>query len=635
MNRALCSLALSVLLFGCPSSTRDGGTPTDGGVTNLCAAVTCQSGETCNKTNGKCETKTCDAACTNDVTKICDNGTCVSKCVNGQPTAATGNSPCTTGQVCDPNTGTCADACAVKMASSSKCAIDERCDSATASCVANVTPKPGEEGGACDGAATKCKDSKALCRTEAKNSVPGGACLKSCGNASCSPGFIPLGTGANCICVEACKTSAECRQENGWSCEPALFLGQGAKGPGCIWQDECLFAGKKEADCADEAQACDPTHPCKADLFCETFLASDKNGAKASGVCMRFVTPDDTNNPAFANDVCWPAACSSAACDGAGDDPTLSNCLPTCAVGDQTACKVAGYSCQSFTATQGVCLGRECDADADCAPQTVRCTATTTTNCGKGQTCSAAGTCSRWDACSKDADCGGGVCDTQKGFCKPSCEQANGLCFPSCTGKTGTTLATDCGSADATKFPRSCSSAGACQVKCVSDDACGASAVCEGGVCVSRCWKATVAAAGGKTTIVSNEATVCGSNVCNFSTGHCKPACSNSNPCSSTEICDASAHCIPKCTTDASCGTGNVCDTASGTCVAACNLANEATVCNPSGTVGTHYCDTNVGANNGHCYLSCSDTAGCATGEQCCTSGAHQAHCILASGTCN
>ena len=634
--------------------------PVDGKCTDLCKGVTCNATKTsvCNPKDGTCIDKCSGTTCT--AIQHCDlfNGGCVDNCPMGQcldPTTAcdpsngmcqpncsadqthtgplTGNMACdaAAGKKCDPTQGKCVDACALVQAS---CKYDESCQPPAAACSTNTPAMPGATGGACK-ADADCKQSHNgkpdVCASEATFGRPGGECVETCPNKTCSPGQVAIvdTTNKTCECAEPCTTNSECRSDLGWSCTPKI-LKNGASGATCEHLDECTLAvaagdtnvSLTPADCAadkgvSEGGACDGTHLCKAGMFCfDVFVTDAKGNPTVTATCQRLSTTADCT----AGTGCLNATDSCFAVFGT-QDPDAALCFPTCTLGQQAgagSCTAPGYSCvpidNATPKPHTACFGRTCDTDTDCVNLTANCDLTNSQvgemSCGKNQHCSStsgAGTCPAIDKCSTDADCGGaaGTCDTTKHQCKVFCEQANGECFPSCAGITDATkLANACGSGDATRQPRSCSATGACQVACTGDAGCGASAVCQNNLCVSKCWRASVFNPNDqKPETVTNEADVCGAALkCDFASGRCVPPCDATHACANTaEVCDATQHCVAKCSANSDCpGSDNpVCDTSRGLCVPACTLANEATVC--AGAT-QRYCDV----VNGVCVPDCS-----------------------------
>ncbi len=116
--------------LGCPEGMTCVEGPNSTGIcmSNPCMNVNCPQGQSCNPSNGMCQTVACAPAC--DVGQVCQAGTCVAACAANACNGVT----CGMGEVCRPSNGQCiADPCA-----SANCGEGGTCSvscEGTASCV--------------------------------------------------------------------------------------------------------------------------------------------------------------------------------------------------------------------------------------------------------------------------------------------------------------------------------------------------------------------------------------------------------------------------------------------------------------------------------------------------------------------
>jgi hypothetical protein len=298
-------------------------------------------------------------------------------------------------------------------------------------------------------------------------------------------------------------------------------------------------------------------------------------------------------------------------------DSTIMACVKTCTPFAMGACNEA-MACfpADQTGATGVCLPEDCSADSQCV--STSCTASDSSNCGTGQTCTninsstGYGTCHTADKCTQNSDCGVGTCNN--GECAPNyCDGALGLCLKAQACMNG---ATDlCASQIA---GTTCDAAtGRCVRTCHDDTNCGANAVCDTTaathICVGRCNE-------------YNEGDVCGTGkVCDLSTGRCAAKCSGDS-CGADAICQTSGRCVRKCTAavdPTTCPAGTACDAATGACKARCTALNETTTCTADEVCQTSTgrclpaCQTNpsecgaeaCSANTGRCGQDCLNTS--------------------------
>jgi hypothetical protein len=127
----MCQAGTCVDCFtlGCPEGMTcvEGANSTGICMSNPCMNVTCPQGQSCNASNGMCETVACAPAC--NVGQFCQAGTCVGSCSANACAGVT----CQMGEVCRPSNGECiADPCASANCGTGTCSVS--CEG-TASCV--------------------------------------------------------------------------------------------------------------------------------------------------------------------------------------------------------------------------------------------------------------------------------------------------------------------------------------------------------------------------------------------------------------------------------------------------------------------------------------------------------------------
>ncbi|RMG18597.1 MAG: hypothetical protein D6729_06840 [Deltaproteobacteria bacterium] len=353
--------------------------------------------------------------------QVCEAGSCVT------PTTCNDDAQCTdpARPRCDPAGGTC-----VACLEDTDCDVAARqtCDTATHVCVDFV---PCQDDSDCDG-----DPGGPVCRVETGECV---ACLE---DADCI-----VGTGRVCdpstfTCTGGtrCVTDAGCQGLPTGRCDDRLQL--------CV---ECLSS----ADCKPVGSTCDlaarrcrPPVACTSDAECaatpETPVCDP-----GTGYCVECVADGDCANP--------EAVCAGGVCD-AGPPSGGRPGSPCASYSDCEAASVHPpdqfrYFCLEpgdvglpWQWYQGYCIGL-CDTDADC-PAGSKCLGggcwdqcDTDADCRAGYACTplqAGGVvedlCApRCDpalaagiACTRDADCGMGVCDPSAGHC--TCSPVGGPC---------------------------------------------------------------------------------------------------------------------------------------------------------------------------------------------------------------
>ena len=303
-------------------------TRTDCNVGYYCKDSTCQpqggEGAVCNNSNDAC------------VSGNCQNGKCVVAGTTSNSCNPATNSPCTNGQICNPNTLLCE----TPASANGDCLSDAQCASGLV-CIS------------------------LRCRTIVDDSNPNVQCISGkwyCGaTAGCTtPGtgkLCNLGTisGQSCTVADACANlTANGALTNGMLCDglTRLSTGEASRGAfvGCSGRQNCF--------CPGTSTAVGSTVPSGNTVSCFDDIGNDSCGAGT-------ITTTTTNPP------------------GGGDTPTNPS-NPVCNQTCSSTCS-DGTSC-----INGVCRNPECATDIDC-------NCTTTTNqpycgdsiCQTGETCEA------------------------------------------------------------------------------------------------------------------------------------------------------------------------------------------------------------------------------------------------------
>jgi hypothetical protein len=661
-------LAAGVCMPDCESNTDCGGT----GV--------------CNTYSGYCEpvgAKAKDgAACGADAD--CESGWCLAESSTGRPggfcvsACEPGSGFCPDSGYCEDESTTpggpafayCLDTCATSAdcragyscyewtdtvgACWPNCTADAQCpDSGTCNEYSGFCETPS---GAADGAAcsTNADCASGLCDNETDSGNPDGTCRSYCDPTAANPcpdggacldygdSAIP---GAFGVCFDTCASVADCR-------------------PGYVCQDEGLASGLCEADCESDAE-CPDTSTCnKYTGYCEPTGAKGKDGAACttgtdceSGWCW---TEAGTGRPGgICTSVCNPGSgvCpDSGYCQDASttqNGPTFAYCMDTCAAGAD--CR-AGYSCLEWTGTTAVCY-------PDCTSNT-QCPGTTTCNLYSGF-CEPTTGGVDGAACTTDADCASGICDTQgdtgnpKGTCRSQCNPSvtnscpsGGVCFDYGTaGNPGVYgLCWDgCTSSSQCRAGYSCfnvgGGVGACFADCTADSQCAGAVGCNeysgyceplgtagndgaqcttdadcksgfcqsqatygypGGMCVSECDPKAASP------FCPDSGLCVGSTASGPQYGICHDTCAASTDCRTGYGCwkqtsSGPGLCSADCTSNTQCG-GSNCNVYSGYCEATTGAIDGA-ACTTDADCASNYCLTDGdGWTNGYCLGFCTPT---------------------------
>lgn len=566
--------------------------PATGQCVDKCAGVTCKATELCEPADGKCKLK-CKSTtetyggqrCGSDSSCDATSGECLKRCESN--TKPRGQAECESGFKCKATSGQC-----VPLCDGIVCSYGGYCNEADGKCVPTGQPVPGRAGSAC-GADTDCTvanpaaGQEAQCVTNFRDVITfeGGYCM-----ATCSPTQTQCPSGSKCLpgvgCLDTCAKDADCRSP-GYRCQPL---------------DENFYAcfpveacdKENPADCGTIGSNCEDSTDCVTGASC----IPEKRLDQETG---------EENFTGFEGGYCAWAMRGTDKCPAGSTAVPLSEsdqnyvyCLKTCRVGSLGAngCGL-GESCLRASQTDanaGVCWFGSCAEDSAC--QTALCLPTNTQGCGKGQECNVpadaeVGTCKVADTCTSNADCEQGTpCvagECFKSFCEPSLSR----CLPDCTLDDGICPSGTTCNATSKR----------CERGCATDANCGASAYCkvttagQAGVCVGRCT-------------ANNEKDVCGTNVCNLTTGRCQPKCTEDANCGEGSYCGAGGRCAKRCdapTDPVECPAEQSCDTTSGRCKERCTVETELDACGLG-----KFCRVSTG----ECVADCRNASVCG-GEAC------------------
>ncbi len=656
------------------------------GITKTCSSVdACQSAK-CNQADGKCVfTDKQDGLPCDDSTLCTSADNCASGACKGTLIACDDGNPCTTdscdlakgctstdfvGGCSDGNGCTEGDACKASACLPGSAKSCDDGDGCTLDTCNKINGECGHAaivgcGGNCNTGAD-CNDSNPC----TDDTCAGGKCQVAPNSQACDDkelctqsdlcaGGVCAGSQLGCddknpCTIDTCDPTAGCaHQPSSLGCED---------GNACTVGDVCAGGACKPgpgATCDDgnvcTSDACDPkTGVCASTN--NTAPCNDNNACTVGDMCA--VGLCQAGTPTLCDD---GKPCTDDKCDPATGSCVVSNNTLVCT--DNNACTTgdvcSGGACKSGTAK--VCNDNNACTSDSCNTSTGACVNTPIVGCGGN--CLKAADCDDKNPCTTDACTAGKCANTANssvcedgnlctlgdvcaaGACKPGtaklCNDANPCTDDSCIASTGLCSAANntlaCSDNDACTQGDVCA-VGVCKpgvpLACDDKNACNGLEVCKLGACVAGtavvcddknpCTDDSCDSATGKCLTANNTAACTDSNACTTgdicAAGACKPGvaltCNDNNPCT-TDACDPlSAKCsntanTAACTDNTACTVGDIC--AAGVC-----KPGTLTVCNDNNQCTTDSCD----ATTGKCVytnttLACSDGSACTTGDKC------------------
>jgi hypothetical protein len=480
---------------GCQSSTDCGASavcnPSSGCVLrcDLDGGPGCPTFQYCDSSTGLCGPCTAQSQCAGE-----GSG---NQCLPQGYCGCVGTADCSSGKACDPRSMRCVAGC-TEDGGTSCASLGEVCDPVSDLCVACLTDldcqgagycsadvdaghfcvqcvKPSQcpAGSGCDSSYFQCGSCSLPTDCPADTPVCEGVCLASCvlsdGGTSCSYGVCDTVTG---VCV-VCLTDQDCTDPSAPYCASDVDAGNycvacyspdqcASTAPGCNSASGVCGSCYVSTDCPALEPVCQVgacglscaldggTDCSQLSLYCDPVTG-------ACGVCTTDgqCTGNTTGSRCLAYGGCGcQAATDCPSTSASACDPSVGQCLPSCAVDGGTDCSATSTFCN---VDSGVC--GPCTIDSECTQNASGsrcffgvCGCYTSSDCDAGVVCSSTNYCLPSCAVDGGTDCSAfsELCDLDSGLCLPcsSDDQCTGNdAGPRCLsyGNCGCLGAQDCG----------------------------------------------------------------------------------------------------------------------------------------------------------------------------------------------